>query len=100
MFRELLDLVRFKNEGDPRDLLRGINPGEAGSFERCTRIQVRFRFGGEAFPPEIYYKIYTNGPVCDVGAFAVSHDSLALHLGLNSPCVVASAVWQLSNGFI
>ena len=31
---------------------------------------MRFRLGGMHFPPTIYYKIFTNAPVCDVGSFA------------------------------
>ena len=31
---------------------------------------VRFRLGGEKFPPSIYYKIFSKSPLCDVGAFA------------------------------
>ena len=38
--------------------------------ERCYGAHVRFRLGGNSFPPTIFYKIYTHQPLCDVGAFA------------------------------
>ena len=36
----------------------------------CHGDRVRFRLGGTSFPPQIYYKIFTRAPLCDVGAFA------------------------------
>jgi hypothetical protein len=51
-------------------LLKSINPLEAKLFDAATNVHVRFRLGGERFPPLIYYKIYTHGPVCDVGSYA------------------------------
>lgn len=33
-------------------------------------VHVRFRLGGYTFPPQIYFKIYTHRPLCDVNAFA------------------------------
>ena len=64
------DLIRFRNVGDPALLLKCINPKEASLIEPAAGIHVRFRLGGEIFPPNIYYKIYTHKPLCDVGAFA------------------------------
>ena len=31
---------------------------------------MRFRFGGHRFPPEVYFKIFTHRPLCDVNSFA------------------------------
>ena len=31
---------------------------------------VRFRLGGHTFPPNVYFKIYTHRPLCDVNSFA------------------------------
>ena len=39
-------------------------------IDAATAIHVRFRLGGTLFPPAIYYKIFTHGPVADIGAFA------------------------------
>ena len=33
-------------------------------------MRVRFRLGGQSFPPVMFYKIFLHGPMCDVGAFA------------------------------
>ncbi|GBG23937.1 Hypothetical Protein FCC1311_001562 [Hondaea fermentalgiana] len=69
-FLARLDILRFRNNQDPALLLRSINPGEAQLFDKAARIVLRFRFGGRAFPPQIYYKVFTQAPLCDVGAFA------------------------------
>ena len=31
---------------------------------------MRFRLGGHRFPPEVYFKIFTHRPLCDVNSFA------------------------------
>ena len=51
-------------------MLKVINPQEAGLIESCTNLHIRFRLGGNVFPPKIYYKVYVNGPLCDVNSFA------------------------------
>lgn len=70
IFAYLKETLLFREQGDPRELLRCINPREASQFDVAARIHVRFRLGGTLFPPAIYYKIYTHAPVTDVGAFA------------------------------
>ena len=50
--------------------MRSINPKEAGLIDCASKLHVRFRLGGDKFPPLIYYKIFTHAPVCDVGAYA------------------------------
>ena len=64
------DLIRFRNTGDPALMLRSINPREASLVDRASGLRVRFRLGGNSFPPQIYYKIFTRAPLCDLGAFA------------------------------
>jgi len=44
------------------DILRKLNPRESELFnDPLSRGKIRFRFGGEIFPPYIYYKIYNSG---------------------------------------
>ncbi|KAL3926683.1 MAG: hypothetical protein SGPRY_003189, partial [Prymnesium sp.] len=57
-------------KGDPAELLRCINPQEAKLIEPGANLHVRFRLGGSQFPPIIYYKLFTHGPVADIGSFA------------------------------
>ncbi|KAG2533266.1 hypothetical protein JM18_000545 [Phytophthora kernoviae] len=70
VFRYYRDLLAFRNTGDPGRMLRAINPSEASLLDASMGAQVRFRLGGLAFPPTIYYKIFTRKPVCDLGAFS------------------------------
>jgi len=70
IFHYFRDMIRFREEGDPAELLRCINPKEAHMMDAAAKIHVRFRLGGSMFPPTIYYKIYTHGAVTDVNAFA------------------------------
>jgi hypothetical protein len=70
IFAYLKDMLLFRESGDPRELLRSINPREAKMIDPATAIHVRFRLGGAHFPPTIHYKVYTHGPVTDLGAFA------------------------------
>ena len=67
---KVCDIRLTLGRGDPSILLKSINPLEAKLFDAATNIHVRFRLGGERFPPLIYYKIYTHGAVCDVGSYA------------------------------
>eukprot|EP00937_MAST-01D_sp_MAST-1D-sp2_P003462 g3462.t1 len=70
IYRYFRDLLRFRNAGEPRQLLRAINPNEAGMLDAAAGVRVRFRLGGRRFPPTIFYKIFTQSALCDVGAFA------------------------------
>jgi len=70
IFRYYRDLLSFRSTGDPARMLRAINPCEASLLDASMGAQVRFRLGGLAFPPTIYYKIFTRKPVCDLGAFS------------------------------
>ncbi|KAM8977648.1 LOW QUALITY PROTEIN: protein MFI [Pelodytes ibericus] len=76
-FRRLLDmnvftyyksLINFKGVGDPRLLLKCINPQEAELIDAAAGVHVRFRLGGVRFPPNIYYKLFTHRPIVDMCA--------------------------------
>ena len=51
-------------------LLKSINPAEAGLLDAASRCHIRFRLGGDRFPPLIYYKIFVSGGIVDINAFA------------------------------
>lgn len=70
IFGYLREMLLFREQGDAKELLRCINPREAGLVDAATAIHVRFRLGGALFPPAIFYKVFTHAPVADVGAFA------------------------------
>ncbi|GMI23914.1 hypothetical protein TrCOL_g7308 [Triparma columacea] len=70
IFKFYRDLINFRLSGDPRLLLKTINPGEASLFDAATKIHIRLRLGGSSFPPTLYYKIFSSGPMCDIGSFA------------------------------
>lgn len=69
IFRYYRDLIQFRERGDPKEMLKGINPKECGLADAAAGLHVRFRLGGIKFPPLIYYKIYTHRPVTDICAF-------------------------------
>lgn len=50
--------------------MRTINPTEARYIDAAAGVRIRFRLAGERFPPTIYYKIFTNRPIQDLGANA------------------------------
>eukprot|EP01006_Ploeotia_vitrea_P063566 TRINITY_DN85794_c0_g1_i1.p1 TRINITY_DN85794_c0_g1~~TRINITY_DN85794_c0_g1_i1.p1 ORF type:complete len:469 (+),score=39.07 TRINITY_DN85794_c0_g1_i1:69-1475(+) len=70
IFRFYVELIRFREQGDAKLMLKCINPKESGLIDSAANMHVRFRLGGDAFPPTIYYKLYTHGPVCDLGRLA------------------------------
>ena len=70
IYRYYRDLIMFRSAGNPGLMLKCINPREAHIADAAAGIHVRFRLGGSVFPPNIYYKIYTHQPLCDVNAFA------------------------------
>ncbi|XP_063063463.1 protein MFI [Engraulis encrasicolus] len=61
-------LIQFHNQGDPRVLLRHVNPREADMLDSAAGVFIRFRLGGVKFPPSIYYKIFTHRPIVDMCA--------------------------------
>eukprot|EP00770_Monocercomonoides_exilis_P015414 MONOS_15364.1-p1 / transcript=MONOS_15364.1 / gene=MONOS_15364 / organism=Monocercomonoides_exilis_PA203 / gene_product=IQ calmodulin-binding motif family protein / transcript_product=IQ calmodulin-binding motif family protein / location=Mono_scaffold01209:11776-13354(+) / protein_length=484 / sequence_SO=supercontig / SO=protein_coding / is_pseudo=false len=64
------DLINFHEQGDPVQIIRGLNPIEAELIDPAVSGCVRFRLGGETFPPMIYYKIFIRASLCDVNSFA------------------------------
>ena len=70
VFKYYRDLLSFQNSGDPKEMLRSINPSEVALMDKASGAFVRFRLGGLSYPPTIYYKIFTKTAVCDLGSFA------------------------------
>ncbi|KAM3935313.1 protein MFI [Leptodactylus fuscus] len=68
VFRYFKNLISFKGQGDPKLLLKCINPAEAGLIDAAAGVHVRFRLGGTKFPPNIYYKLFTHRPIVDMCA--------------------------------
>lgn len=50
--------------------MKYINPLESQLFDAASGIHVRFRLGGNEFPPSIYYKIFTHSALIDLNSFA------------------------------
>jgi hypothetical protein len=65
-----VQVTRMPFRGNPAKLLKGINPLEAQLLETAVDCHVRFRLGGDTFPPNIYYKVFSKTNVCDINAFA------------------------------
>ncbi|KAJ3011746.1 hypothetical protein HKX48_006684 [Thoreauomyces humboldtii] len=70
IYRFHRDLIRFRLRGEPRKLLRFINPQEAALMDASMGIHVRFRLGGTTFPPLIYYKVFVHKSLVDMNAFS------------------------------
>ncbi|XP_056417637.1 protein MFI isoform X2 [Hyla sarda] len=68
VFKYYKNLISFKGQGDPRLLLKSINPREAGLIDVAAGVHIRFRLGGIKFPPNIYYKLFTHRPIVDMCA--------------------------------
>uniref|UniRef100_A0A8C6QCM3 RIKEN cDNA 4930550C14 gene n=2 Tax=Nannospalax galili TaxID=1026970 RepID=A0A8C6QCM3_NANGA len=68
VFQHFKSLIDLRRQGEPRQILRLINPKEAELLDAAAGIQVRFRLGGVKFPPEIYYKIFTHRHIEDLCA--------------------------------
>ncbi len=49
-----------RERGDPREMMRAINPREAELMDPAAGIHVRFRLGGAFFPPLVFYKVFTH----------------------------------------
>ncbi|KAJ3053643.1 hypothetical protein HK097_003756 [Rhizophlyctis rosea] len=70
IYRFLRDLIKFRERGDPRKLLKYINPREANLIDGAMSAHVKFRLGGITFPPTIYYKIFVHKNLVDMNAFS------------------------------
>lgn len=70
VFKYYKDLINFRQQGDPRVMLKCTNPKECELLDQASGVHVRFRLGGVRFPPTIYYKIFSHINVTDVCSFA------------------------------
>ncbi|KAJ3184154.1 hypothetical protein HDU87_005000 [Geranomyces variabilis] len=70
IYRFHRDLIKFRLRGEPRKLLRFINPKEAELMDASMAIHVRFRLGGTSFPPSIFYKVFIHKRLVDMNAFS------------------------------
>jgi len=70
IYKYYKEIINFRCKGNPAKLLKAINPLEAQLLETSANVHLRFRLGGENFPPNIYYKIFMHGSMCDVNSFA------------------------------
>uniref|UniRef100_A0A4X1UUG5 Protein MFI n=3 Tax=Sus scrofa TaxID=9823 RepID=A0A4X1UUG5_PIG len=68
VFQHFKSLINIRRQGEPRQIVRYINPKEAELLDAAAGINVRFRLGGVKFPPEIYYKIFTHRHIEDLCA--------------------------------
>ncbi|XP_055278955.1 protein MFI isoform X1 [Moschus berezovskii] len=68
VFQHFKRLINIRRKGEPRQIVRYINPKEAELLDAAAGINVRFRLGGVKFPPEIYYKIFTHRHIEDLCA--------------------------------
>ncbi|XP_054988344.1 protein MFI [Sorex araneus] len=68
VFQQVKSLINFRRQGEPRQIVKYINPIEAEFLDSAAGIQVRFRLGGTKFPPGIYYKIFTHRHIEDLCA--------------------------------
>ncbi|KAL6462791.1 hypothetical protein MHYP_G00292130 [Metynnis hypsauchen] len=68
VFKYFKSLVNFRSQGDPRLLLKYVNPREADMLDAASGVYIRFRLGGTNFPPNIYYKIFTHRAIVDLCA--------------------------------
>ncbi|XP_059576838.1 protein MFI isoform X3 [Alligator mississippiensis] len=68
IFQYYKGLISFKMVGEPRLLMKYIDPLEADFLDAAAGAYIRFRLGGTSYPPNIYYKIFTHRPVVDMCA--------------------------------
>ncbi|KAM3836467.1 protein MFI [Vipera latastei] len=68
VFEYYKELIGFKQYGEPCHLMKYIEPREAEFLDAAAGVHIKFRLGGETFPPSIYYKIFTHRPIVDLCA--------------------------------
>ncbi|XP_025024652.1 uncharacterized protein C11orf65 homolog [Python bivittatus] len=68
VFEYYKELIGFKQYGEPSHLMKYIEPREAELLDAAAGVHIKFRLGGEKFPPSIYYKIFTHRPIVDICA--------------------------------
>ncbi|XP_023565325.1 uncharacterized protein C11orf65 homolog isoform X1 [Octodon degus] len=68
VFQHFKSLIDLRKQGEPRQIVRYIDPKEAEFLDAAAGVHVRFRFGGAKFPPDIYYKVFTHRHIEDLCA--------------------------------
>ncbi|XP_013968922.1 protein MFI isoform X5 [Canis lupus familiaris] len=68
VFQHYKRLIGIRRQGEPRQIVKYIDPKEAELLDAAAGIRVRFRLGGVKFPPDIYYKIFTHRHIEDLCA--------------------------------
>ncbi|XP_078259218.1 protein MFI [Rhinoraja longicauda] len=68
LYKHYKNMINFRGKGNPKFMMKCINPIEADLLDSAAGVHVRFRLGGETFPPKIYYKIFTHRPIVDLCA--------------------------------
>ncbi|XP_062948519.1 protein MFI-like [Cynocephalus volans] len=68
VFQHFKSLINLRRQGEPYQIVKYINPKEAELLDAAAGIHVRFRLGGVKFPPNIYYKIFTQRHIEDLCA--------------------------------
>ncbi|KAL5040302.1 hypothetical protein BDV3_006587 [Batrachochytrium dendrobatidis] len=64
------NLIKYSEQGNPKRLLKFINPKEAQYVDDSLGTHIRFRLGGHIFPPTIYYKVFVHKSIVDMNAFS------------------------------
>ena len=95
--------VTCRGTGDPKEILKSINPREAQLLDAAAGAHVRFRLGGSSWPPLIFYKIFTHRPVTGIRWLPMkSHTVLTclsiVQLGDTDPLAAESTRAPLSRG--
>ncbi|KAJ3339343.1 hypothetical protein HDU93_008348 [Gonapodya sp. JEL0774] len=71
IYRFYRNVINLHAHTPPGHLIRILNPRERQLLlDPATPIHIRFRLGGDTFPPKVYYKVFVEGGVCDLGGFA------------------------------
>ncbi|XP_032694209.1 uncharacterized protein C11orf65 homolog isoform X1 [Lontra canadensis] len=68
VFQHYKGLIDIRRQGEPRQIVKYIDPKEAELLDAAAGVHVRFRLGGVKFPPDIYYKIFTHRHIEDLCA--------------------------------
>ncbi|XP_005378096.1 PREDICTED: uncharacterized protein C11orf65 homolog [Chinchilla lanigera] len=68
VFQHFKSLIDLRKQGEPRQIVKYIDPREAEFLDAAAGVHVRFRLGGAKFPPDIYYKIFTHRHIEDLCA--------------------------------
>ncbi len=63
-------MIKIREKSDPYQMLKFINPKEAQLMDKSQGLHIRFRLGGDTFPPTIYYKIFIHQNMVDMNAFS------------------------------